>query len=107
MRSIGAAGIAVATLFGLASEAEESPLGARQAAIFRLSCAHCHARPGLGVPQVGDADAWRARAAQGEDTLLANTIVGLGGMPPLGTCSFCSEDDLRILIRFLTGAAAR
>ena len=90
-----------------APEAEEAPLGARQAEIFQLVCAQCHVRPGIGVPQVGDAAAWRERAAQGEERLLANTITGLRGMPPLGTCSFCTEEDLRLLIRFLTQEPAR
>ena len=103
-RRIAALGVVLAALWPPASEAGDAPLGARQAAIFQLTCAQCHARPGLGVPQVGDAAAWTERAARGEETLLANTIAGLRGMPPLGTCSFCSEEDLRLLIRFLTGA---
>ena len=103
---IAALGVALAALCSPASEAGEAPLDARRAAIFQLTCAQCHARPGLGVPQVGDAAAWTERATQGEETLLANTISGLRGMPPLGTCSFCTEEDLRLLIRFLTGAPA-
>jgi len=103
-----ALGVALAALLASpASESEDAPLGARQAEIFQLVCAQCHARPGIGVPQVGDAAAWRERAAQGEERLLANTIAGLRGMPPLGTCSFCTEEDLRLLIRFLVQEPAR
>jgi cytochrome c5 len=33
--------------------------------------------------------------------LLASTVAGVGGMPPLGTCGLCSEDDLRELIAYM------
>lgn len=100
------------TLFGLAGAAAlaspalaQSPPSGRTARLFELVCAHCHARPGLGVPLVGDAAAWRERAARGPETMLANTVNGVGGMPPLGTCAFCSEEDLRLLIDLLAGPA--
>ncbi len=78
-------------------------LGPREARIFQLVCAQCHLRPALGIPQLGDAAAWRERSARGEASLLANSVDGVGGMPPLGTCGFCSEEDLRLLARFLAG----
>jgi cytochrome c5 len=37
--------------------------------------------------------------------MLANTVAGVRGMPPLGTCGFCTEDDLRRLIAFMAPAA--
>jgi cytochrome c5 len=86
--------------------AADPPLGPRQARIYQQICAQCHARPGIGVPQVGDAAAWRDRAAPGLDALVASTVNGLRGMPPLGTCSFCSEDDFRELAAFMAGLPA-
>ena len=55
---------------------------------------------------VGDARAWAKRRAQGSDVLVAHTVNGYRGMPPLGACGACSEDDLRALVAYLAGASA-
>jgi len=39
--------------------------------------------------------------------LLAHTVNGYRGMPPLGACGSCSEADLRALVVYLSGEAAR
>lgn len=78
-------------------------LSTREARIYQQVCSQCHARPGIGVPVVGDAEAWRERRARGLDALLATTVNGTRGMPPLGSCSFCSEAELRRLVAFVAG----
>ena len=65
------------------------------------SCALCHGNGNGGAPLVGDVEAWRPRIATGEETLLHNTLEGLGNMPPLGYCMDCTEADFRQLIRFM------
>lgn len=75
----------------------------RQAVLFTNNCAQCHTRQGIGVPQAGDAAAWKDRAARGEDAMLQNVVQGLRGMPPLGYCSACNEQDFRALIRLMAG----
>jgi len=96
------AALAVAQL----GEAEEPLMGARQAWIFQQSCAHCHVRPGIGVPVLGDTAEWETRRAQGFEAMVAHTVEGFADMPPLGTCSFCTEDDLRRLVAFMAGYTA-
>lgn len=84
------------------SAAEEQPvLSERQSKAFGQICARCHVRPGIGVPILGDTAEWEKRGAKGLEALVANTITGIGGMPPLGTCGFCSEDDFRHLAAFM------
>jgi cytochrome c5 len=78
-------------------------LSARQASLLAANCLQCHARPGMGVPLMGDAAAWKDRARQGEEKLLANVVLGMRGMPPLGYCSACTEQDLRAMIRLMAG----
>lgn len=78
-----------------------SALTAREAQIFQQICAECHTQPGIGVPVVGDETEWQARRVKGLDKLLANSVDGSLGMPPLGTCSFCTEEELRNLVAFL------
>lgn len=99
--ALPAAGHARAAAGATPPEPSASALDERQSTLFAVNCTQCHARAETGAPQVGDADAWRPRLAQGEDRLLANVVLGKNGMPPLGYCSACSEADLRALIRFL------
>lgn len=100
--------LVAAALLALTTSAGSAPgtLAPRQARIFQQTCAHCHAHPGIGVPVVGDTAAWEERRARGFEALLAHTVNGFGNMPPLGTCSFCSEQDLRILVAFTAGMEA-
>lgn len=83
-----------------ASRAQLSPDGARA---YQTACASCHARPGTGAPLVGDDHAWAKRRAQGANVLLAHTVNGYRGMPPLGTCGLCSEAELRALVAYMAG----
>jgi len=80
-----------------------SELSTREAFVLEQICAQCHARPGIGAPLIGDEAQWAPRRAGGFERLLTNTIEGYLGMPPLGTCSFCTEDELRRLVSFLSG----
>lgn len=72
--------------------------------LFQQTCHNCHAVPGTGAPQAGDAQAWAPRLAQGRDTLLDHTINGYKGMPPMGTCTQCAEQDFVALIEYMSGA---
>ena len=66
----------------------------------------CHAR--ASVPVGGDPTRLRVLPGNKERSDLWERVRRRDafGMPPLGTCGFCSEDDLRALIAFMTGGAA-
>ena len=70
---------------------------------YDSSCKLCHANPASGAPMTGDLAAWKPRIEQGADTLLDHTINGHNGMPPMGMCMQCSEDDFLALISFMSG----
>lgn len=76
---------------------------ARQTSLLVNNCLQCHAHPETGAPLIGASDDWQAAVAEGEDAMLVNVVKGIRGMPPLGYCSACDEQDLRVLIRVLTG----
>lgn len=99
---VGASVVAVG-LEGAAEREVKSELTSREVLVLGQICAHCHARPGDGVPQIGDAAEWARRREQGFEALVVHTIEGAGNMPPLGTCSFCSEDELRRLVAVVAG----
>ena len=91
-------------LFGSVTVAHAgATLPPRQARIHQQICATCHTRPGLGIPLLGDEAAWAPRRARGLDALVETTVRGVGGMPPLGTCSFCTREDLDVLVAYLAG----
>ncbi len=72
-------------------------------AIYDRSCKACHNTAASGAPQMGDSEAWAPRIAQGLDTLLDHTIEGYKGMPPMGMCMDCSEDQFIVLIELMSG----
>lgn len=78
---------------------------ARQSTLFVNNCVQCHAHPETGAPFIGSAEDWQDAVTRGEDAMLINVVQGIGGMPPLGYCSACSEEDLRVLIRMVTGVS--
>lgn len=94
--------LVAATLMSVQAVAQPS---ARQMQLLANNCVQCHARPGIGAPVMGSVDAWQAAVTRGEDAMLVNVVHGVGGMPPLGYCSACTEEDFRVMIRFLAGIA--
>ncbi|MFV3308140.1 c-type cytochrome [Pseudomonas sp. NY15181] len=80
-----------------------APADPALAKIYDSSCKLCHANPASGAPLVGDARAWSPRVAQGTDSLLDHSINGYKGMPPMGMCMQCSEDEFLALISFMSG----
>jgi cytochrome c5 len=64
-------------------------------------CMACHTTGAAGAPMLGDENAWEPRVARGMDTLMQNTIQGIGAMPPMGTCMDCSEEELRASVEYL------
>jgi cytochrome c5 len=52
---------------------------------------------------MGDRKAWLKWSEKGEDAMLANVIMGVRSMPPMGYCAACNENDFRALIRMIAG----
>ena len=46
---------------------------------------------------------WTPRLAHGPDAILRNVKQGLGTMPPMGTCTDCSDEELRAAIEQMLG----
>lgn len=71
------------------------------AEIYQRSCKICHANISTQAPLTGDVEAWQKRKAKGMQELVDNVINGYGGMPPLGLCMDCSENEFIALIEFM------
>lgn len=109
-----ALGLALGLLLSACGEAEppaavhldaarQRPADPALAQVYASSCQLCHANPASGAPLAGDAKAWAPRLAQGADTLLDHSINGYQGMPPMGQCMQCSEEQFLALISFMSG----
>jgi cytochrome c5 len=53
-------------------------------AVFKASCAACHATGVAGAPKAGDAAAWSPRIKQGYETLVKHASEGFKAMPAKG-----------------------
>ncbi len=84
----------------LAAEALR-PARPELAATYERSCMACHGVRSA-APLTGHAASWQPRLAQGMDTLLKHTREGLRGMPAMGLCPDCGEQDFRDLITFMS-----
>jgi len=84
-----------------------APLAAASPAIQKIydtTCQNCHGKPASGAPQAGDAKAWAPRVAQGRELVVNHIINGYKGMPPMGMCMQCSEDDFVAVTEYMSGA---
>ena len=78
------------------------PANAYLAEIYNRSCISCHSVDGAGAPLTGHVDEWQRRLAlRGEAGLLVATMKGQEGMPAMGMCSDCSDEDFQNLIAFM------
>jgi len=94
MKKLIIASVIAAFGFSVSVQAEEP-------AKFQM-CKMCHSS-GVG-PQVGDKAAWEPRLAKGMDVLVANAKKGTDkGMPPMGLCSDCTDEDFKEVIKFMSG----
>jgi cytochrome c5 len=73
-------------------------------ALFKQTCATCHATGVAGAPKLGDKAAWGPRIAQGIPTLVQNAIKGKNAMPPKGGSS-ASEAEIRAAVEYMANAA--
>lgn len=69
---------------------------------YNRSCFSCHAGGVAGAPIPGDEAAWAPRVAKGREALLTSVKEGMPpGMPPMGLCMSCSDEDLAQAIDFM------
>jgi len=87
---------------GESSAAEESsgPRSGQQ--VYDKYCTACHTGGVMGAPKINNASDWQPRLDQGMETVLKHAVEGLNAMPPKGTCSDCSEEEIQAAINYMT-----
>ena len=69
---------------------------------YNRFCFTCHAAGVAGAPRTGDAEAWAGRVAKGHEVLMQSTIEGIApGMPPMGLCTYCTDEQLSAAIDYM------
>lgn len=92
---------------GAAGGAGESAAAHPGEQTYNRFCFSCHQGGIAGAPRFGDAEAWAPRIAKGPELLLANTKTGMApGMPVMGLCTSCTEQDLIDVIDYMIRAAS-
>lgn len=69
---------------------------------YERYCFSCHAAGVADAPKFGDRESWGTRLDKGENALLQSVIDGMPpGMPVMGLCMACSEEQLRDSIDYI------
>jgi cytochrome c5 len=97
-----------------AAPAQTAPAAAAQTAVagaagsgealYKQTCATCHAAGVANAPKLGDKAAWAPRLAQGLPVIVQNAIKGKGAMPPKGGSS-ASDAEIRATVEYMVNAS--
>lgn len=68
---------------------------------YEQVCHICHETGLAGAPKFGDKADWAPRIAEGMDTMVKRAIEGYKAMPPKGTCTSCSDEDIKKTIEYM------
>jgi len=85
-----------------AAEAEANGNGLDGQALYASGgCAACHDSGAAGAPRLGNTDEWADRLEKGMDELYANSINGIGAMPPKGGNASLSDDEVNAIVDYM------
>ena len=75
--------------------------------VYQAVCVNCHGAGVAGAPKLGDKKAWAPRIAKGTDALMQSVLHGVSGtaMVARGTCSDCSDEELRSAMEYMVSQA--
>lgn len=68
---------------------------------YQQYCSICHAAGLAGAPKFQNANDWKPRISKGIDGLLKSVDNGLNAMPPKGTCTTCTNQQLKDAIEYM------
>jgi cytochrome c5 len=72
--------------------------------IYYAACTTCHAIGLAGAPLFGNKVIWGERANKDLAVLVETVTNGLGGMPPMGMCMDCSQEELTNSVQYMLDA---
>ena len=69
--------------------------------VYNASCGTCHGMGIAGAPKFGSSEDWGPRIGKGIDTLYTHAIKGFNGMPAMGLCATCSEEEMHAAVDYM------
>ena len=81
------------------SAAQATP--ANGEAVYKASCASCHATGVAGAPKLGDKNAWAARIKNGKATLYQSALKGKNAMPAKGGNMNLSDAEVKLAVDYM------
>lgn len=73
--------------------------------IYNKYCQNCHQGGTVGSPRFGDREAWEERLEKGREALITSVRDGIPpGMPKMGLCFNCSEQELASSVDYMLEA---
>ena len=70
--------------------------------IYEHACILCHQDGVAGAPRFNNVDDWSIRLQKQDlEKLTLSAIKGLNAMPAKGSCSECSDEDIRAAIKYM------
>lgn len=73
--------------------------------LYNTYCAICHKTGLNAAPKFGSKPLWAKRIAQGRDTVYANSINGLRGMPPRGGFAQLTDEEVIAGVDYMVRAS--
>lgn len=67
--------------------------------LYKRSCIGCHS--GGSAPVAFKPALWQSRLKKGMPTLVNSVMKGVRGMPAMGFCTDCSEQEIEAIIRMM------
>ncbi len=72
---------------------------------YEETCHICHGAGLAGAPKFQDKAEWAPRIADGMDLLVKRAIEGYKAMPPKGSCSTCSDEEIKKAVEYMVSNA--
>ena len=72
--------------------------------IYGSACQTCHGIGLAGAPMFGEKISWGDRANKDLDKLVEIVKNGLNGMPPMGMCMDCTQEELTSSVQYMLDA---
>jgi cytochrome c5 len=73
--------------------------------VFNAVCTSCHTSGALGAPKLNNKGDWTSRLGQGFETLTANAVNGIRGMPPRGGNPELSDAEIARAVAYMANSA--
>ncbi|HKY70196.1 MAG TPA: c-type cytochrome [Gammaproteobacteria bacterium] len=83
------------------SAANNTGNGAHAKNQYEQYCAMCHNFSVAGAPKFRDKASWAPFLEKGKAAIVEKAMGGAGSMPPKGSCTACSKEELEAIIEYM------